>query len=73
LRKKTFVRFEIGESDNLRFWEIRNEDENLLIQYGKINGSPKRVIKTSINQKKAKHEMERLIRGKLKKGYIQVG
>jgi superfamily I DNA and/or RNA helicase/predicted DNA-binding WGR domain protein len=71
--KKTFVRFEIGESDNLRFWEIRNEDENLLIQYGKINGSPKRVIKTSINQKKAKHEMERLIRGKLKKGYIQVG
>ena len=65
------VRLVSEENGASKYWEIRREGNQLLVQYGRLNGKGNRLVKPFDDAATAGREMEKLIRQKLGKGYMR--
>lgn len=72
LNLHVFTRLESAENGIGKYWEIRREGSTLVVQYGRLNGKPSRLVKPFENYSIAEREMEKLIRQKMAKGYVKV-
>ncbi|MDB6077546.1 MAG: helicase, partial [Akkermansiaceae bacterium] len=61
-------RFEFIEGASRKFWEIAQENENLIICFGRIGTAGQSQVKTFADISRATREMDKLIREKVKKG-----
>ncbi len=60
----------ICTSDNSnKFWEIKTEDQHLVITYGKVDTKGQKIIKSYESASQAEAEKARLIKQKISKGY----
>lgn len=67
-----FIRLESTENENHKFWEIKREGSNLILQYGKVQSKGTRMIKPFPDAQTAEKEMKRMIDRKIKDGYVEV-
>lgn len=65
-------RLEQKKGDGGSFWEARLDGEVLVIRYGKIGAAPFVKKQPLASVEAAERERERLIREKLKKGFVEV-
>ncbi|OYV06521.1 MAG: DNA helicase, partial [Verrucomicrobiales bacterium VVV1] len=63
-------RLEFIEGNSRKFWEIGQLNETLNIRYGRIGTDGQSQVKTFSDSERASREMEKLIREKMRKGYI---
>jgi predicted DNA-binding WGR domain protein len=61
--------FEFVSGSSRKFWEISVSSNSFTVRFGRIGTPGQSQIKTFADEPKAKHEAERLIAEKLKKGY----
>ena len=66
-------RFEFVDGTSNKFWEAKTEGPKLLVRFGRIGGTWQESDKLLANAEKANAEMEKLIREKTRKGYLEVG
>jgi predicted DNA-binding WGR domain protein len=66
-------RFEFVDSTSNKFWEVKTEGPKLLVRFGRIGGTWQESDKLLADAEKANAEMEKLIREKTRKGYLEVG
>ena len=66
-------RFEFSDSTSNKFWEVDVKGETLNITFGKIGTKGQSKPKDFATPEKAKAEMEKLIKEKTGKGYLEVG
>jgi len=66
-------RFEFVDGKSNKFWEAKTEGPKLLVRFGRIGGTWQESDKLLANAEKANAEMEKLIREKTRKGYLEVG
>jgi len=66
-------RFEFVDSTSNKFWEIDVKGKTLNITFGKIGTKGQSKPKDFATPEKAKAEMEKLIKEKTGKGYVEVG
>ena len=66
-------RFEFSDSTSNKFWEVDVKGEALNITFGKIGTNGQSKPKDFATPEKAKAEMEKLIKEKTGKGYVEVG
>ena len=66
-------RFEFVDSTSNKFWEVDVKGETLNITFGKIGTKGQSKPKDLATPEKAKAEMEKLIKEKMGKGYVEVG
>lgn len=60
----------LSEADGkTRFWEIRREGDSLLIRSGAVGHKGRSIRRNFVDEKTAAKESDKLIRGKLRKGY----
>ena len=65
-------RFEYKDSNSKKFWEVSVEDNNLHVTFGKIGTTGQFKPKVLLTSEKAIAEMEKLIREKIGKGYVEI-
>jgi predicted DNA-binding WGR domain protein len=66
-------RFELSDSTSNKFWEVDVKGKTLNINFGKIGIKGQSKPKDFATPEKAKSEMEKLIKEKAGKGYVEVG
>ena len=66
-------RFEFVDSTSNKFWEVDVKGKTLNIIFGKIGTKGQSKPKDFATPEKAKGEMEKLIKEKMGKGYVEVG
>jgi predicted DNA-binding WGR domain protein len=66
-------RFEFVDGKSNKFWETKTEGPKLMVRFGRIGGTWQESDKLLANAEKANAEMEKLIREKTRKGYLEVG
>ena len=66
-------RFEFVDGTSNKFWEAKTEGPKLLVRFGRIGGTWQESDKLLADAEKANAEMEKLIREKTRKGYLEVG
>jgi len=66
-------RFEFVDSKSNKFWETKTEGPKLMVRFGRIGGTWQESDKLLADAEKANAEMEKLIREKTRKGYLEVG
>ena len=66
-------RFEFVDSTSNKFWEAEVEGKTLNVTFGKIGTKGQNKPKDFATPEKAKAEMEKLIKEKTGKGYVEVG
>jgi len=66
-------RFEFSGSTSNKFWEVEVKGKTLNINFGKIGTKGQSKPKDFATPEKAKTEMEKLIKEKTGKGYVEVG
>ena len=66
-------RFEFSDSTSNKFWEVDVDGETLNVTFGKIGTKGQSKPKDFATPEKAKAEMEKLIKEKTGKGYVEVG
>jgi predicted DNA-binding WGR domain protein len=65
-------RFEYVQGNQAKFWEIARRGAQLTIGSGRIGGSKKERNKEFMDYMAAEQEFDRLIRDKLRRGYVEV-
>ena len=66
-------RFELSDSTSNKFWEVDVKGKTLNVTFGKIGTKGASKPKDFATPEKAKAEMEKLIKEKTGKGYVEVG
>ena len=66
-------RFEFSDSTSNKFWEVDVKGKTLNVTFGKIGTKGQSKPKDLATPEKAKAEMEKLIKEKTGKGYVEVG
>ena len=66
-------RFEFSDSTSNKFWEVDLKGKTLNLTFGKIGTKGQSKPKDFATHEKAKAEMEKLIKEKTGKGYVEVG
>ena len=66
-------RFEFSDSTSNKFWEVDLKGKTLNVTFGKIGTKGQSKPKDFATPEKAKAEMEKLIKEKTGKGYVEVG
>ena len=66
-------RFEFSDSTSNKFWEVEVDGKTLNVTFGKIGTKGQSKPKDFATPEKAKAEMEKLIKEKTGKGYVEVG
>ena len=66
-------RFEFSDSTSNKFWEVEVKGKTLNVTFGKIGTKGQSKPKDFTTPEKAKAEMEKLIKEKTGKGYVEVG
>ena len=66
-------RFEFSESSSNKFWEVDVKGKALNLTFGKIGTKGQSKPKDFTTPENAKAEMEKLIKEKTSKGYVEVG
>ena len=66
-------RFEFSDSTSNKFWEVDLKGKTLNVIFGKIGTNGQSKPKDFATPEKAKAEMEKLIKEKIGKGYMEVG
>lgn len=66
-------RFELIEGKSSKFWEIECEGCDYNVRYGRIGTAGQSLAKTAASEERAQAEVDRLIREKTGKGYVEVG
>lgn len=67
------VHLEFEEGTSSKFWRARVEGKTLYVNYGKIGSPGQTQVKDFANGATAKTELDKLIREKRKKGYVDSG
>jgi predicted DNA-binding WGR domain protein len=65
-------RFEYIQGNQAKFWEVTRRGATLTFNSGRIGGSAKSRTKQLVDYMAAEQEFDRLIRDKLRRGYIEV-
>lgn len=65
-------RFEYIQGNQAKFWEVARRGATLTISSGRIGGSAKTRTKQLADYMAAEQEFDRLIRDKLRRGYVEV-
>jgi predicted DNA-binding WGR domain protein len=65
-------RFEYIEGNQAKFWEVSRRGATLTIASGRIGGTTKTRTKQLVDAMAAEQEFDRLIRDKLRRGYVEV-
>lgn len=71
-RNLNFERLEYSEGSSHKFWQVAQEGNGLIVEYGRIGNHPQNNLKSFASPEKAKEEMEKLIGKKVAKGYIRI-
>ena len=66
-------RFEFSDSTSNKFWEVEVKGKTLNVTFGKIETKGQSKPKDFATPEKAKAEMEKMIKEKTGKGYVEVG
>ena len=66
-------RFEFSDSTSNKFWEVDVKSKTLNVTFGKIGTKGQSKTKDFATPENAKAEMEKLIKEKTGKGYVEVG
>jgi len=66
-------RFEFVDGTSNKFWEVEVKGKTLNVSFGKIATKGQSKLKDFATPEKANAEMEKLIREKTRKGYLEVG
>ena len=66
-------RFEFVDGKSNKFWEAKTEGPKLMVRFGRIGGTWQESDKLLADAEKANAQMEKLIRDKTRKGYLEVG
>ena len=64
-------RFEFSEGSSNKFWEIQVSGEGFTTRHGKIGTDGTEVKKEFSSPEEATKESEKLVREKVKKGYVE--
>jgi predicted DNA-binding WGR domain protein len=65
-------RFEFIQGNQAKFWEVTRRGASLTVSSGRIGGSAKTRTKQLADYMAAEQEFDRLIRDKLRRGYVEV-
>jgi len=65
-------RFEYIQGNQAKFWEVSRRGASLTVASGRIGGQPKTRTKQLSDFMAAEQEFDRLIRDKLRRGYVDV-
>jgi len=65
-------RFELIQGNQAKFWEVARRGATLTVSSGKIGGSAQTRTKQLLDYMVAEQEFDRLIRDKLRRGYVEV-
>jgi len=65
-------RFELIQGNQAKFWEVARRGATLTVASGKIGGTPQTRTKQLLDYMAAEQEFDRLIRDKLRRGYVEV-
>ncbi len=68
-----FRRFEFVEGSSSKFWEVKVEDTEQTIRFGKIGTAGQEKVKDFDSPSEAKADTKKLIAEKTGKGYLEVG
>ncbi len=68
-----FRRFEFSEGSSNKFWEVKVEDSQQIVRYGKIGTEGQTKEKDFDSASEAKADTKKLIVEKTGKGYVEVG
>jgi predicted DNA-binding WGR domain protein len=60
-----------GVASSAKFWEVMVEGGVLTVRFGKIGANGQTTVKEFDSQAAAEAEAEKLIAGKVKKGYVE--
>ncbi|MBF6594737.1 MAG: WGR domain-containing protein [Thermaceae bacterium] len=63
---------ELVDGNSSKFWEIEQQDNQLIIRYGKIGSSGQTIEKAFSDAEAAQKEFDKLLREKTNKGYAEV-
>jgi predicted DNA-binding WGR domain protein len=66
-------RFELIEGKSSKFWEIERDGCDYTVRYGRIGTSGQSLSKSADSEERAQVEVDKLIREKTGKGYVEVG
>ncbi len=69
----TKERYECKVGDASKFWEPEVRGKKLIVRFGKIGSASQTNEKTFASKAEATRERDRLVREKIKKGYVLVG
>ena len=65
--------YEFSDDRSFKFWEVAMEGVNVGVRYGRIGTKGQVQLKTFDTPEVAQGEMEKLIRSKVRKGYLEIG
>ena len=65
-------RFEFIQGNQAKFWEVTRRGASLTVASGRIGGPAKTRTKQLVDYMAAEQEFDRLIRDKLRRGYVEV-
>ena len=66
-------RFEFKDGKSNKFWEVQVQGKTLQVNFGRIGTEGQSKTKAFTNPQQATAEMEKLIREKTGKGYVEAG
>ncbi|MFT7580271.1 MAG: putative DNA-binding WGR domain protein [Myxococcota bacterium] len=66
------LQFEFRSERSAKFWQIQREGANLIVRFGRIGTDGQERTKSLSNATLAAQEMVRLIRTKVRKGYLEL-
>ena len=61
-----------GVAESSKFWQVTQEGKKLTIIFGKIDTNGQTTEKSFASEDEAATEMDKLVKSKIKKGYIEV-
>ena len=64
-----FERLEYSEGNSNKYWQIAQEGNQIVIQYGRIGNNPQENVKSFASPEKAAEEKDKMIAKKMAKGY----
>ncbi|MCC6371128.1 MAG: DUF4011 domain-containing protein [Bacteroidia bacterium] len=64
-----FKRYNFKEDGSDKFWEIAQDENRMVVRFGKTGTKGQENVKTFVSSEQAKSEIEKLIQQKTKKGY----
>ena len=66
-------RFELKDEQSNKFWEVQVQGKTLRVNFGRMGTEGQSKSKAFANPQQATAEMEKLIREKTAKGYVEIG